>query len=215
MRKLFVLFFAAIFASGVYSQTGIDLSNYGVRVEPDKRVMVVLATLDAARSQATGSETTRIMNTKLSPAGSAFRSRVDSELSVPNDLRQKISTFVTQYRKRRAATSDADIVTPFISMAYSLSQAPDLSDPVITSDLPGDLLDVLDFAPLVREFYRRSGIAAKLDDYVKEYNSVSDTKLRGSAREMVSDLLDYLHTKPQTRYVERVKVDSKNAKGKS
>ena len=100
-------------------------------------------------------------------------------------------------------------------MAYSLSPAPDLSDPVMTIDLPGELLDVLDFAPLVREFYRRTGIATKLDQYIKDYQAASDAGLRGSAREMISEILDYLHTKPQTVYAERVKVQEQKAKKRS
>lgn len=208
-----VLFFASfiVFAAGVVAQTapvGFDLSNYGVRVAPDKRVMVMLATIDAGRS-----DKGRIVNTKLSPAGEAYRGKLDSELTVPDDLRQKISTFLTQYRKRRANLTDAEVVSPFIAMAYSLSPAPELSDPVVTSDLPGDLLDVLDFAPLAREFYRRTGISAKLDTYIKDYQAQTDAKVQGSAREMVSDLLDYLHTKPQTIYSERVIVQAKKTKG--
>jgi hypothetical protein len=130
-------------------------------------------------------------------------------------LRQKISVFLTQYRKRRPALSEAEIVSPFVAMAYSLSTPPDLADPVVTSDLPGELLDVLDFAPLVREFYRRSGISAKLDAYAKEYQERTDTELRGGAREMVAELLDYLHTKPQTIYAERVKVQANKSKNTS
>jgi len=99
-------------------------------------------------------------------------------------------------------------------MAYSLSQVPDLADPTVTGDLPGSLLDVLDFAPLVREFYRRTGIGAKLDQYVKDYQAVSDAAIRPSARDMVSELLDYLHTRPQTLYAEKVKVESQKGKGK-
>ena len=127
--------------------TGFDLANYGVRIEPDRRVMTVLATLDAARTP----ESAPLINTKLSPAGAAYRSKIESELSVPEDLRQKISTFLIQYKKRRSSLSDADMIAPFIAMAFSLSQPPDLSDPAITSDLPGDLLDV-DVALLVRDF---------------------------------------------------------------
>jgi len=187
----------------------MDLSNYGVRIEPDKRLIVVLATLDAARPL-TGAGGPRAINTKLSSDGEKFRSRLDTELTVPDDLRQKISTFVaqyiSQYRKRHTTATDAEIVAPFVSMAYSLSAPPDLADPVVTSDLPGDLLDVLDFAPLVREFYRRSGISTKLDGYVKDYQTASNDVLRGSAKEMVRELLDYLHTRPQTIYSERVKT---------
>lgn len=215
MKKAFFLFLLCVLAAGAYAQNvpaGFDLSNYGVHIEPDKRVLVVLATIDAARTQNTPGQPSRLVNTKLSPAGTAFRTRLETELTVPDDLRQKISTFLTLYKRRRATSTDAEIVTPFIAMAYSLSQPPDLSDPVITTDLPGDLLDVLDFAPLVREFYRRSGISAKLDTYVKDYQAETDSRLRGGAREMVSEMLDYLHTRPQTIYAERVKVQQDKTK---
>jgi len=214
MKKVVISLLFLLFAAGGYAQNvpvGFDLSNYGVRIEPDRRVLVVLATIDAAR-QLTGSAQARLINTKLSEGGAAFRTRLDSELTVPDDLRQKISVFMSLYKKRRPTATDAEIVAPFVAMAYSLSAPPDLGDPVVTNDLPGDLLDVLDFAPLVREFYRRSGISAKLDTYVKELQASSDAKLRPSAREMVSEMLDYLHTRPLTTFAERVKVQANKTK---
>ncbi|HBE81601.1 MAG TPA: hypothetical protein DDW24_02325, partial [Blastocatellia bacterium] len=93
--------------------------------------------------------------------------------------------------------TDSELVAPFISMAYTLSAYPDLADPVVTSDLPGSLLDVLDFAPLVRDFYRRSSFSGNSNDYARSYLAVADGRLRSSAREMVSELLTYLQTKPQ------------------
>src|SRR5689334_4031982 len=101
MKKAYFLFLLCVFAVGVRAQTvpaGFDLANYGVHIEPDKRVLVVLAAIDAARTQTAG-PSTRVINTRLSPAGSAFRTRLDSELSVPDDLRQKISTFLMLYKK--------------------------------------------------------------------------------------------------------------------
>jgi hypothetical protein len=215
MRNLAFLLFILVFSLNALAQgvpAGFDLSNYGVKVEPDKRLMVVLATLEAARDDK-GSN--RLINTILSPAGTKFRNELDSDLTVPDDLRQKISTFVIQYKKRHPQATDAETVAPFISMAYSLSPVPDLSDPVVTSDLPGSLLDVLDFAPLVREFYRQSGIAAKLDQYTKEYQAASDAAIRPSARDMVSELMDYLHTRPQTIYTEKVKTEVQKGKSKN
>ena len=218
MKLVFLLALVLVSALAALSQNvpaGFDISNYGVKIEPDRRVMVVLATLDAARTQNAAGESVRLLNTKLSPAGTTFRSRIDSDLTVPDDLRQKISIFLARYKKQHPDRSDAELVTPFVAMAYSLAPPPDLSDPVVTSDLPGELLDVLDFAPLVRDFYRRSGISAKLDQYIKDYQTASDTGLRSSAREMVSEILDYLHTKPQTVYAERVKVQEDKNKSKS
>src|SRR5215211_4140334 len=178
-----VLFF--ILAHGAYAQnvpTGFDLSNYGVRIEPDKRLIVVLAALDAARTTNEAGESVPVLNTKLSPEGTKFREQLRSDLVALNDgLRQRISTFVIQHKKRNPSATDAEIVAPFISMAYALGPVPDLSDPIVTTDLPGNLLDVLDFAPLVRDFYRRSSISGNLNDYVKTYQKTADGQLRGSA----------------------------------
>lgn len=214
MRPFFVPILLFVVAVGVFGQTPaatLDLSNYGVRIEPDKRLITVLATLEMA-----GTREQPLLNPSLSPAGMKFRERVlVDHADIPADLRTKITAFVTQYKKRNASASDAEIIEPFISMAYTLTPAPELSDPVITSDLPGRLLDVLDFAPLVREFYRRSSIAAKLDDYVKEYRLLADGKLRTSTREMVSELLDYLNTRPQLIFTEKVKTQTRKGNSKS
>ena len=216
MRLIFVsalLFFlsAAAFAQG--PATGFDLANYGVRIEPDKRVMTVLATLEAARTTNQAGESVPVINTPLSAQGKEFRDLLKSDLLALNDdLRTKITAFVTSHKARNKGKSDAEIVSSFVSMAYALTPAPELADPIVTSDLPGSLLDVLDFAPLVRDFYRRSSFAGNLPEYQKRYQQASDAKLRSSAREMVGELLNYLNTKPQLFVVERVTTETQRTK---
>ncbi len=183
----FLLNFIFVFALNLRAQqsvpVGFDLSDYGVKIEPDKRLMTVLATLEAARTKNASGEDAALIKTALSERGARFRQQLESDLqSVPADLRQKISVFVEQYKKRHPKATDAEIVAPFVSMAYALTPAPELADPVITNDLPGELLDVLDFAPLVREFYRRSGFSLKLNDYVKIYQQTADEKRFGRRR---------------------------------
>jgi len=215
MRVIRVLFIISILSVGAFSQvrTGFDISNYGVTIAPDKRVMTTLAAIDSGRAADAGGTRTRVFNTQLSEAGEQFRKQVDSDLAgMPDDLRTKIGAFLSNYKRRHPKTNDNELLAPFISMAYTLSPAPELSDPVVTMDLPGELLDVLDFAPLVREFYRRSGFSEKLDQYSHAYLKAADTLLRTSARNLVSDTLDYLHTKPQLIYTERVKVEVKSKK---
>lgn len=218
MRKFLLITLLAAFAVGGFAQTppqGFDLSNYGVRIEPDKRLIVVLSALEMARTANESGQTVKLINTPLSASGTKFRERLLADTAeMPNDLRLKITTFLIHYKKQRPKATDVELVSPFISMAYTLSPAPDLADPAVTADLPGSLLDVLDFAPLVREFYRRSGISAKLDDYVKTYRTDADGVLRTSARDLVSDLLDYLHTRPELLYVERVKTQTQKAGSK-
>lgn len=217
MKFFWAIFFLALLSVPAFSQTqppvGFDLSNFGVRIEPDKRVMVVLATLEAARTTNSTGESVPIINTPLSQQGGEFRELLKSDLAALNDdLRQRISNFVAQHKKRNPGKSDAELVSSFISMAYALTPAPELADPVVTTDLPGSLLDVLDFAPLVRDFYRRSSFAGNLPEYYKAYQSASDKKLRPSAAEMVNELLSYLHTRPQLVALERVTTETQRSK---
>jgi hypothetical protein len=53
-----------------------------------------------------------------------------------------------------------------------------------------------------------------LDEYVKEYRSDSDNALRGSTKEMVSEILNYLHTRPTLVYRERVTVQTRQSGSK-
>ena len=211
-----LLFVTGASVSAQNAPAGFDLLNYGVRIEPDKRVILVLAALDSARTTNESGEVVPVINTKLSPEGTKFRELLRSDLAALNeDLRQRISSFVIQYKKRNPNATDAELVAPFVSMAYSLTPVPELADPVVTTDLPGNLLDVLDFAPLVRDFYRRSSISGNLNDYVKAYQKAADARLRTSSREMVNDLLNYLHTRPQLIFAEKIKTETRKSGTKS
>lgn len=219
MHRFFVFLVLFLFSVTVGGQTlpaGFDLSNYGVKIEPDRRLMVVLAALEMATGKNSAGVEEKLINTPLSEKSAKFREQLLKEnAGMADDLRRKISAFVIQFKKIHPKSTDAEVISPFISMAYTLTPVPELGDPVITNDLPGTLLDVLDFAPLVREFYRRSTISSKLDEYVKDYNAEADGVLRGSARDMVSDILDYLHTRPKLLITEKVKVETKKTKSKS
>lgn len=221
MKKFSVLLLILFAVSASFGQgvpTGFDLSNHGVRIEPDKRVMVVLATIEAARTKNAAGESVPVINTPLSEPGNKFRDLLNSDLAaMPADLRDRITSFVTRYKRSRPNATDAELIAPFISMAYTLTPYPELSDPIVTSDLPGSLLDVLDFAPLVRDFHRRSSFSGNVNDYTKLYATASDGTLRTSAREMVSELLNYLKTRPQIYFEEKIRTEtqrgsSKNAK---
>lgn len=217
MRSFVLIALFSLMSLSVFAQrdipAGFDLTNYGVRIEPDKRLMVVLAALESARD--TSGDNSALIKTPLSAKGTAFREKLRTDLAgMPDDLRQKISIFVASYKKRHAKQTDAELIAPFISMAFALTPAPELADPIFTSDLPGQLLDVMDFAPLAREFYRRSGFGPKADEYAKLYRDTSDGALRTSTREMVSEVLNYLHTKPQLFYTEKVKTSTQKVSSK-
>jgi tetratricopeptide (TPR) repeat protein len=218
MRAFFLTLFICLVTFCVpaqNTQTGLDLSDYGIKIDPDKRLMVVLAALEMAQTKDDAGAMVKVINTPLSAKGVQFRQQLlQDNAALTEDLRRRISAFVIAYKKRNPNASDADLVAPFTSMAYALTPVPEMADPVITTDLPGPLLDVLDFAPLAREFYRRSTIASKLDDYLKQYRTEADGVLRRSTRDMVTELLDYLHTRPQLFVTERTKVQTQKENSK-
>lgn len=219
IRLFIILFLAACFAPLVYGQpasqsrpTGtaqaqpaLDLTEYGVRIEPDQRLIVMMAALEAAGFDPT-------------PAGkqlSPFRAIVRKDnAALDPALRERMKSFFEKNKLPAPATA-ADQAARYVSLAYALGSLPALDPPERSDDLPSGVLEVLDFAPLVREYYRRSGIDERLTSYVRAYQAEGD-RLRKPAGEMVRSVLSYLHTRPITVTQERVRVPSpdkkKNAK---
>ncbi|HYE66917.1 MAG TPA: hypothetical protein VD966_15105 [Pyrinomonadaceae bacterium] len=183
--------------------TGLDLSEYGVRIQPEPRLIVMMAALDAAGFDPT-------------PAGaepSFFRAQVrKDQAGLDRDLRARLRAFYERNRLPAPATP-AEQAARYVSLAYALGPPPAFEAPARTEDLPADVLDVLDFAPLLREFYRQSGIEERLPSYTRSSQAEGD-RLRGAAAEMVRSTLSYLHTRPMTTMHERVPVQSPATSGK-
>jgi len=181
--------------------TPFEVAEYGVTFQADPRLIVVMAALDAAGFDPT-------------PPGrepAVFRAQLRKDLAeLDPDLRNRLRTFYERNKLPTPATA-ADQASRYVSLALSLGPAPALEAPERSEDLPAGLLEVLDFAPLVREFYRRSGIDEKLVGYVRSYQAEGD-RLRQPATEMVRALLSYLHTRPITVSSERIEVKTPAAK---
>lgn len=184
-------------------KTGFEVSEYGVDFQADPRLIVVMAALDMA-----GLDTT--------PANrqpSAFRTKLRKDLAnLDPALREKMKTFYERNRLPAPATP-ADQAARYVSLALALGPAPGFDAPERSEDLPAGLLEVLDFAPLVQEFARRSGIDEHMVEYVRAYQAEGD-RLRAPTTEMVRGLLTYLHTRPITSSAERVEVKNPNKKSK-
>jgi hypothetical protein len=172
-----------------------EVSEYGVDFQADPRLILVMAALEAAGFDPT-------------PAGrapSAFRAKLRKDLAnVDPDLRARLKTFFDRNKLPGTATP-ADQAARYVSLALALGPAPTFEAPARSEDLPAGLLEVLDFAPLVQEFHRRSGIDEQMVNYVRAYQAEGD-RLRGPTTEMVRSLLTYLHTRPITTSLERVEV---------
>ncbi|HEX9919083.1 MAG TPA: hypothetical protein VGA87_07950, partial [Pyrinomonadaceae bacterium] len=166
----------------------LDLSEYGVRIEPEPRLLVMMAALDAAGFDPT-------------PAGrepSEFRALVRREQeNLDAELRTRMRRFYDLNKLKDASATPAQQAARYVSLAYALGPAPAFDMPARSDDLFPGVLDVLDFAPLLREFYAKSGIAARLPAYLAAHQAEGD-RLRPQTSEMLRAVLTYLHTRPVT-----------------
>ncbi|HEY8225727.1 MAG TPA: hypothetical protein VIG25_10645 [Pyrinomonadaceae bacterium] len=182
------------------SGTAFGLSEYGVDFHADPRLIVVMAALEAAG-----------FDPLPGRQPSTFRNMLRKDLAgLDPQLRERLRTFYERNLLPAPATP-ADQASRYVSLALALSPVPALDAPERSDDLPSGLLEVLDFAPLVREFYRRSGIDEKMVAYVRAYQAEGD-RLRQPTTEMVRGLLTYLHTRPITISTERVEVKAPTTK---
>ena len=178
-----------------------ELNEYGVLFDADPRLIVVMAALEVAGldTVASGREP------------SVFRAKVRKDFAnLDPDLRQRLRNFYERNRLVSTATP-ADQASRYVSLALALGPPPGLEAPLRSDDLPAGLLEVLDFAPLVQEFYRRSGIDDQLVTYTRAYQAEGD-RLRAPTAEMVRSILSYLHTRPIT--VTNVRTEVKNTGNK-
>jgi hypothetical protein len=172
-----------------------DFSQYGITFQVEPRLVIMMAALEAAGVEST------------TPGGpvSVFRAQVRKDLAnLDPDLRSRMRTFYERNKLPAPATA-ADQAARYVSLAFALGPPPALEAPARSVDLPASLLEVLDFAPLVQEFYRKSNMIDLMTTYTRAYQAEGD-RLRKPTSEMVSSVLSYLHTRPITFTFERVQV---------
>ncbi|MEO7969897.1 MAG: hypothetical protein ABI698_01255 [bacterium] len=184
--------------------TPFELTTYGVTINVEPRLIIMMAALEAA-----GLDTT--------PAGSepsVFRAQVSADIAnLDPDLRARMRRFYER-NKLPAPATPADQAARYVSLALALGPPPLLDAPERSEQLPGSLLEVLDFAPLVREFYVRSGMEEKMVVYTRAYQAEGD-RLRQPTAAMIQAVLSYLHTRPITVATERVLVTAASTKKKN
>ena len=132
--------------------SGFDLSEYGVSFQTEPRLIIMMAALVAAGFDPVpnGAEP------------SPFLAQVRRDLAdLDPDLRNRLHTFYERNKLPAPATA-ADQAARYVSLAFALGPPPLLEAPQRSEELPTSLLEVLDFAPLVKEFYRRANIEENL-----------------------------------------------------
>jgi hypothetical protein len=173
-----------------------DLKDYGIEIAPDARLVVMMAALDAAGWDPT-------------PAGerpSVFRELVrKDQAALDPALRKRMQDFYQRNALKGDSVTPAEQAARYVSLAYTLGQPPALEEPPRSDDLPAGVLDVLHFAPLLREFYKQSGMDARLNSYMQMHRAAADS-LREPTVVMARLVLAYLNTRPQTSVSERTRV---------
>ena len=174
----------------------LDLIDLGIQIAPDPRLLAVSAALDAAGWDPT-------------PKGaepSVFRAQLRRDLAgLDPALRGRLRAFYERSRLKEPDATEAEQAARYVSLSYALGPAPDFEAPPRSDDLPAGVLDVLDFAPLVREFYRQSNFGDRLPAYLAMHRAAGD-ELRRPALEMARAVIAYLNTRPETTVYERVEA---------
>jgi tetratricopeptide (TPR) repeat protein len=168
-------------------------SDLNVRIEPDARTFVVMAAVNMAGfDYEPGGQ-------PLSPARAELR-RDLAKLSP--QLKEKLSAYYKAHR--RPGVDEALDAARYAALSLLMTAPPAFSIYQATDDvrrkeqtLPADLEPLVDFVPLVREFYLTSGVR----ELVAKYTGVGQAYAAAYRRpvgELIYKTVDYFHTRPET-----------------
>jgi len=102
------------------------------------------------------------------------------------------------YQSHRAPGLDEPSqVAKYIALAFVVNPPPSFSLTVAREKLPEDVRSIVDFIPLIQEFYAGAGLRSLIPTIAPSYNSVS-TAYRQATGEAIFQILSYLHTTPVT-----------------
>ena len=174
----------------------LDLTDYGVTLGVEPRLVVVMSALDAAGFDPAPGKPPAL-----------FRARLrQDQAGLDADLRARLHRFYELNKLKDTAASPAREAARFVSLAFALGPPPSFEAPARGDEsLFEGVLDVLDFAPLVAEFFRKSGVEERLPTYLAEHRAEGD-RMRRQTADMVRSVLNYLHTRPATTVLERTAV---------
>lgn len=169
----------------------ITPAEVNVKIDPDLRTFVVMAALNAAGfDYETGGQ-------PLSPVRAELRkdlSKLDPQ------VREKLAAFYKAHR--RAGVDEAADATRYEALSLMMTPPPaftvyQASDQTNDGTIPDDLRPLLDFVPLVREFYLKSGIRELIPKYLAIGQAYA-ASYRTPVGEMIYEVLGYFHAVPET-----------------
>ncbi|MCI0489214.1 MAG: hypothetical protein L0229_21695 [Blastocatellia bacterium] len=165
----------------------VSPSELNVRIAPDVRTFVVMAALNVAGfDYETGGQ-------ELSPARAELRRDL---ANLDPAIKAKLAAFYKSHR--RPNVEEAADAGRYAALSLLMNQPPDFRiSERIQDDVPEDLLPLMEFIPLVQEFYLKGG----LRELAPKYTAVGETyavAYRRPVGEVIFQMLDYFRTIPET-----------------
>jgi tetratricopeptide (TPR) repeat protein len=162
-------------------------ADVNVRIEPDLRMFVLMAAINVAGFdyEAGGQPV------------SLARAEIRKDLAnLDPQVKEKLTAFYKSHR--RAGVDEATDAARYAALSLLMTPPPAFS--IYTprdQSLPPDLEPLLDFVPLVREFYLKSTIKSLIPKYLQVGEGYA-AAYRQPVGELIYQTLDYFHTNPET-----------------
>ena len=189
----------------VKSEEGFVLpSELNVRITPDVRTFVVMAALNVAGfDHETGGQ-------ELSPARAELRRDL---ANLDPAIKGRLAAFYKSHR--RQDVEEAADAGRYAALSLLMNQPPDFSiSNRAQRDIPADLLPLVEFIPLVREFYLKGGLRELTPKYLAVGEDYA-TKYRQPVGKVIFQTLDYFRIVPETIINMRPFVVSSSREGRN
>jgi tetratricopeptide (TPR) repeat protein len=161
--------------------------DVNVRIETDARTLVVMAAINMAGFDY------ETAGQPLSPA----RLEIRKDLAkLDPAVKEKLAAYYKSHR--RAGVDEATDAARYSALSLMMTSPPAFSIyREHEQSMPEDLRALIDFAPLVSEFYIKSGIKELLPKYMAVGNGYA-ARYRQPVGEMLYQTLEYFHASPET-----------------
>ncbi|HEU0183719.1 MAG TPA: hypothetical protein VFS27_00280 [Blastocatellia bacterium] len=161
----------------------LSLADVNTDIGVDKRVIVMMSALNIAGYDYESGDRPL----------SALRRQIREDLKDANpDLVQRLRAY---FQKHRKGENDVTAVAPYLSLALSMNEPPAFTIDSPAERLPDEVREIIDFAPLLEEFYRATGFSKLMPKYVTAY--INGAQNYGPAVGLaLGETLSYLHTDP-------------------
>jgi hypothetical protein len=168
----------------LYLKEKVTLSDINVAIETDKRLIVMMAALNAAGYDYEPG------NRELT----ALRQQIREDIKAVNpELLRRLRDYFLAHKK--SGVTDAAAVAPYLSLALSLTEPPGFTVETQPDKLPEDVREITDFALLLEEFYRATTFSRLMPKYQAAYEKAAQSYYP-LATNAAATVISYLHTEP-------------------